>query len=500
MIDRLGDHLVVNRDCVEAMGDLPDCSVDAIVTEPPYGLGFMGKKWDDLPPGDDFAKEAFRVCKPGAYIVAFGGTRTVHRLTVALEDAGFEIRDTLHWCYWSGFPKSLDVSKAMDRKRHDREQIYQVTRWIRAARDAAGLTNADIDQAFGFNGMGRHWTDVPPRGKQATVPALDQVADLLALLRVDEPPAEIAALLWDLNAAKGQPGPNWWRREKIGTAQGKDARAGDLYAPGEGIYIAKEYDITAPATESARQWQGWGTALKPAIEPAIMARKPLTGTVADNVLQWGTGALNIDASRIAYGDPAWPGGDDLARTITKNPGRSDSFTSGVYGKDRPQQAINISGRFPANLYYCPKASTAEREAGCADLRQQAAGELTGGREEGSAGLDSPRAGAGRTSEGRGNSHPTVKPIRLMRWIVRLVTPPDGVVLEPFAGSGTTLLATELADIGARCIAIEREAQYIDIIRARFGAREVLRRMLSGPVSEADKDTIMRQCSLFEGGP
>ena len=403
MIDQLGDHLVVNRDCVEAMGDLPDCSVDAIVTDPPYGLGFMGKKWDDLPPGDDFAREAFRVCKPGAYIVAFGGTRTVHRLTVALEDAGFEIRDTLHWCYWSGFPKSLDVSKAMDK--------------------AAGIAPSRITEnpsgsLGGFGDAG--WNATPRR------------------LHFD-----------------------------------------------------------SPATESARQWQGWGTALKPAIEPAIMARKPLTGTVADNVLQWGTGALNIDASRIAYGDPAWPGPAGRPPPVTQ--GLTTGASLGGPRTERSTFDVPDLGRFPANLYYCPKASTAEREAGCSDLRQQAAGELTGGREEGSAGLDSPRAGAGRTSSGRGNSHPTVKPIKLMRWIVRLVTPPGGVVLEPFAGSGTTLLATELADIGARCIAIEREAPYVDIIRARFGAREVLRRMLSGPVSEADKDTLLRQCSLFEVG-
>ena len=404
MIDRLGDHLVVNRDCVEAMGDLPDCSVDAIVTDPPYGLGFMGKKWDDLPPGDDFAKEAFRVCKPGAYIVAFGGTRTVHRLTVALEDAGFEIRDTLHWCYWSGFPKSLDVSKAMDKAQG-------------AEREVVGQSNNGI-----AGGTGEH--------------------------------------------------------------------AGSVGAYG----FASSFDITAPATESARQWQGWGTALKPAIEPAIMARKPLTGTVADNVLQWGTGALNIDASRIAYGDPAWPGPQEGPPRINGRSGRGHRDWFDV----SPQLAgpSKTGARFPANLYYCPKASTAEREAGCADLRQQAAGELTGGREEGSAGLDSPRAGAGRTSEGRGNGHPTVKPIRLMRWIVRLVTPPGGVVLEPFAGSGTTLLATELADIGARCIAIEREAQYIEIIRARFGARDVLRRMLSRPVSEGEAAEIIQQINLF----
>ena len=192
-----------------------------------------------------------------------------------------------------------------------------------------------------------------------------------------------------------------------------------------------------------------------------------------------------------------PGGGSDLRLNDRADG-APNRNSHLYGKqpERLNPAHN-AGRFPANLYYCPKASTAEREAGCSDLRQQAAGELTGGREEGSAGLDSPRAGAGRTSSGRGNSHPTVKPIKLMRWIVRLVTPPGGVVLEPFAGSGTTLLATELADIGARCVAIEREAPYVDIIRARFGAREVLRRMLSGPVSARERASIAVQGRLFQ---
>jgi hypothetical protein len=342
--------------------------------------------------------------------------------------------------------------------------------------------------------MAGHWTS---QTSQPSVPALDQVADLLALLRVDEPPAEIAALLWDLNAAKGQPGPNWCRRGIIGA---HPSPASSIYSQGA-VPLSRSVSLTAPATESARQWQGWGTALKPAIEPAIMARKPLTGTVAANVLQWGTGALNIDASRIAYGDPAWPGGGDresVKRKHESTRGLGAGLSGDIFGAFDAERVPGFSelGRFPANLYYCPKASTAEREAGCSRLRQQAAGELTGGREKGSAGLNSPRAGAGRMSAGRGNSHPTVKPIRLMRWIVRLVTPPGGVVLEPFAGSGTTLLAAELADIGAQCVAIEREAPYIEIIRARWAARAVLRRMLTRPVSEAEGGELMRQGDLF----
>ncbi|MAK31353.1 DNA modification methylase [Acinetobacter sp.] len=287
----LGRHRLVCGDCVAEMRKLPDGSVDAIVTDPPYGLGFMGKEWDALPPGPKWAEQCLRVLRPGGHVVAFGGTRTVHRLAVALEDAGFEIRDTIHWCYWSGFPKSLNLG------------------------------------------------------------------------------------------------------------------------------------------------EGRGTALKPALEPAILARKPMPGTVADCVQEHGTGALNIDACRIAPGDKAWPGPND-----------------------------DGDPRWPANLYHCPKPATAEREAGTEGLAQASAGELTGGRAEGSAGLNSPRAGAGRTSAGRGNIHPTVKPVALMRWLVRLVTPPGGTVLEPFAGSGTTLVACEREGFAA--IGIEVSPEYCDIIRAR----------------------------------
>lgn len=261
-------------DCLDVLRELPDASVDAVVTDPPYGLGFMGKKWDALPPGEDWARECLRVLKPGGHLLAFGGTRTWHRLAVAVEDAGFEIRDSIAWMYGSGFPKSLDVSKAIDKQRHDTAEIYTVTAWVRAARDAAGLTNKDIDVAFGANGMARHWTDVPPNGKQPSVPTLEQVPLLL---------------------------------ETLGVAE--DAVPEDV----------------------ARQ---------------------------------------ADAS----------------------------------------ERVRVNG----------------------------------------------------------TAHPTVKPITLMRWLVRLVTPPGGTVLEPFAGSGTTIEACLLE--GLRCIAIEREADYLPLIMQRINRR------------------------------
>lgn len=182
---------------------------------------------------------------------------------------------------------------------------------------------------------------------------------------------------------------------------------------------------------------GLGTALKPSLEPWLLVRVPFAGTVSDNVARWGTGAINIDACRYGYGDPAWPGPCD------GQPIRYDNGSGGSFGYSGPNEAndqklrsepwVNDLGRWPANVYACPKPSTHEREAGCEGLKQRTAGELTGGRAEGSAGLDNPRAGAGRTSDGRGNSHSTVKPVRLIRWLQRLVTPRDGLTIDTHCG-------------------------------------------------------------------
>lgn len=223
-------------------------------------------------------------------------------------------------------------------------------------------------------------------------------------------------------------------------------------------------------------WIGSRTHLKPAIEPWILVRKPLSeSSIARNLLRWGTGALNIDACRYAYGDDAWPGPDDR---VSVRAVRTVPQSILCYGdKEMPGDEVNWDshdlGRYPANIYACSKASTAERELGCEHLRRRSAGELTGGRAEGSAGLQNPRAGAGRTSEGRGNHHPTVKPLRLIRWLLRLVTPIGGVVVEPYAGSGTAFIAASQANahhgLGCTMIGAElgEEEGYIDIAPARY---------------------------------
>jgi site-specific DNA-methyltransferase (adenine-specific) len=395
---------------VVAVGDvrrgiaLPDASVDAVVCDPPYELAFMGRAWDasGVAYDVDVWRDVLRVLKPGGHLLAFGGTRTYHRMTCAIEDAGFEIRDSVHWIYGTGFPKSLDVSKAIGKRR----------------------------------------------------------------------------------------------------------------------------------AEAAR-WTGFGTALKPAHEPIVVARKPLVGTVAANVTTYGTGALNIDACRVATdwsersdawkrsghsADPdaekiaappgvgitchdagRWPpnvifahagactdDACDAACPVAELASQSGTSTSratdaprgrrnggfGDVGADRGTNVPNgaqhndtgTATRFFPVFRYVAKASTREREAGCEALPSMSGAEMVD-RTEGSAGTQSPRAGAGRTASERRNTHPTVKPVALMRWLVRLVTPPGGVVLDPFTGSGTTGVAAVLE--GFDFLGVELDPAHADIARARI---------------------------------
>jgi len=379
---------IYHGDCLDVLRTLPDASVDAVVTDPPYGLSFMGKRWDYDVPAVEVWAECLRVLKPGGHLLAFAGTRTQHRMAVRIEDAGFEIRDLIAWVYGSGFPKSLDVSKAIDK--------------------AAGA-----------------------------------------------------------------------EREVVCENPNHRAVSGVGY---EGVYQGGNTGaaaITAPATDAARQWAGWGTALKPALEPITVARKPLAGTVAETVLAYGTGALNIDGCRVRTDD-------GLGR-----PYGGENKVYGAYSMERGTRTGDaLTGRWPANLihdggpdvtdllgeaarfFYCAKASRADRDAGCEDLPQRTAAE-TVERAEGSAGLDSPRAGAGRTSGAR-NHHPTVKPTELMRYLCRLVTPPGGVVLDPFLGSGSTGRGAVLE--GFRCVGIERDAEYVAVALARIAQAHETRAM------------------------
>ena len=399
MIDNWDDiptTKILHGDCMQLLKTLPDCSIDAIVTDPPYGMspdgiartwadieegrklkGFMGKDWDAAVPCHNFFAECLRVLKHGGHMIAFSSTRTVCALGMAAQKGGFVIRDMIHWCYFSGFPKSHDISKAIDRE-------------AGAVREVVG--------------------------------------------------------------------------EKItGNAKKNTSRSGDF---ADGLHGGtQKINVTKPATQDAQKWAGFGTALKPAVEPALLLRKPLEKglTIAQNVLKHGTGALNIDGCRFGYGDPCWVGPNEKVDPSLHYESSHFEQSKGVTF----QSGGHLQGRWPANLYQCAKASRSEREEGLEHLETTKGFEAVH-RKEGSAGLDNPRAGAGRTANEVRNIHPTVKPIKLMRWCCRLIGGQKGsVILDPFTGSGTTGAAALLE--GFDFVGMEITPEYLPIIEGRINA-------------------------------
>jgi site-specific DNA-methyltransferase (adenine-specific) len=421
---------------------LPDNSVDSVVTDPPYELNFMSKSWDNSGIAYDPAvwAECLRVLKPGGHILAFGGSRTWHRLAVAVEDAGFELRDSIAWIYGSGFPKSMNVAAGIE------------------AKITTGSANKTMFKTL--NGE--------------------------RLKRTDGNSFQKA------NADHGN-------RPTDYSKTASETRLGKL----------------APTTPEAEQWQGWGTALKPAFEPVVVGRKPFGKgvTVAENVLAWGVGGLNIDGSRIGTEqikinnypqgfDPKgnlnglsqagevyeskssqgrWPANvifdevtagllDEQSGVSVSRAGVNPEFgrKGGIMGVKTLRHDIgtptghNDSGG-ASRFFYVAKASRRDRNEGLEELEATSAGEMVN-RVEGSAGMDSPRAGAGRTS-GAKNFHPTVKPTALMRYLIKLVTPEGGVVLDPFTGSGSTGKAALLD--GFQFVGVELTEEYLPIIEGRL---------------------------------
>lgn len=375
---------LMKGDCLELLKQLPDNSIDSIVTDPPYHLtsivdrfggenaapakegtdgafkrasrGFMNQKWDggDIAFNPELWKECMRVLKHGGYIVAFSSTRTVFRMGVAMMNAGLIIRDTIHWLHKTGFPKGMNLSVAVDKHLGAEREVVSSKKQSGAK---FKLTEKLIDNG-GFNDPER-----------------------------------------------------------------------------------ESYDITAPATPEAKRAEGLNIALKPAVEPAILARKPLDGNNVENWLKHGTGALNIDACRYPYNvkDNGWIGSNAI---------------------DPDGHPL---GRYPANVFVCAKPTRKERDAGLKHLKPKTGFDINGRNPE-NIGHKSPHAGTGRTSDNILNHHATVKPIKLMRWLIRLVTPEGGTVLDPFGGSGTTACAAVLE--GRHSILCEITEEYHALIEGR----------------------------------
>lgn len=403
-------------DCLEVLKGMPDNSVDSVVTDPPYGLSFMGKKWDYDVPDQAIWEECLRVLKPGGHLLAFAGTRTQHRMTVRIEDAGFEIRDMIAWVYGSGFPKSMDVSKAIDKVNGEAGRLHKFTAWMRTT----GLTARQINDATGTSMASHYLTDK----SQPAIPTREMWAKLRPLC--GDVPAWVDELVERIEA----------EREVLRTVTGMDTSIVRPGIPLQDSSAKREYSITAPATEAARQWQGWGTALKPALEPITVARKPFKCTVAANVLEWGTGAINIDGGRVTDG----------TETGGVKPNYKPNGKNAVYGAGAGGGAWeNTQGRWPANLIHDGSDEPTELLGAAARFFYCAK--------------------ASKKDRGEGNTHPTVKPTDLMAYLCRLVTPPGGVVLDPFMGSGSTGKAAVRE--GFRFIGIEMDAEYLAIAEARI---------------------------------
>jgi DNA methylase len=409
-------------DCLDVLRHLPDASVHAIVTDPPAGIRFMDRAWDSDMGGrhswvawlSERMQEARRVLKPGGYGLVWALPRTSHWTAWALEDAGFEIRDCVVHLFGNGFPKSLDVSKAIDKARDDKPEARAVGAWLRSRREAAGLSHAEVCAHGGWHGAVNHGGASVNWEKGHNVPTWEQWLKLQELLGFD---GDMNAEVWRLNGRKGAPGEAWGQREVTG--QGFRVRREST------VQIAGvsggAFAVTTAATAAAQQWEGWGTALKPAAEHWWLIRKPLAaGTVAANVQEHSAGALNVAATQAAGG--RWPANAVLTAAA---PGQA-----GCPAAELDRDSGGTSRGLPT-FRWEPKAPPSER----------------------------PMVG--------GKSHETVKPIALMRWMVRLVCAPGGTVLDCFAGSGTTGQAARAE--GMRAVLIEADPDHIDKIRARLDA-------------------------------
>jgi DNA modification methylase len=418
-------------DSVDKLKELEDNSVDSIVTDPPYGLSFMGKKWDYDVPSQEIFEECLRVLKPGGYLLSFAGSRTYHRMAVRVEDAGFEIRDQIMWIYGSGFPKSMNIGKAMDKVQGNEREVV-------------GKKGGKIDFS-----------------------------------KTKKGDTSFYETAWD----------------------------------------NKDY-VELEITKGNSPYEGWGTALKPAHEPIVMARKPLSEkTVVNNVLEWGTGGINIDASRVGTDDtrskasmtalgqnsgwnkhsnkeviagsesgrfPANIIFDEEAGKILDEQSGISKSTGGRSGNKEGVGQNGIYGQYSGEVkdgnpglgdtggasrfFYCPKTSKTDRNEGLEDFKGKQIGtynahssdlEIYGGSSLGAASM----SGNNKMPQPKQNFHPTVKPTDLMLYLIRLVTPTGGTTLDPFMGSGSTGKAAVRG--GFDFIGIEREKEYIEIAEARI---------------------------------
>lgn len=507
---------LMQGDCLERMQGLADCSVDSIVTDPPYGLsdhsekdvvacmaawlsgrpfvtgkkGFMGKTWDSWVPGPEVWRECYRVLKPGAYMIVFASTRTDDLMSMACRLAGFRKHPAGVWCFGSGFPKAANLSKALDKIGGVSASGIDFKKALACAVSVSGISRKQIDAECGFTMRYDTPYDKDPKGWGCSFPGITQWAKIKEVVPVSD--------IWDAFV-------HGVDREIVrsGIPKGK---SNGIY----GDFATEEYNYTSSTTDAAKQHDGWYyglQSLKPAIEPWLMFQKPHEGSMTDNVLKHGTGAINIDGCRVSgepphhnygrtSGEKAFAGASDTpfntpdsgrwpANLIhdgsecvtamfpdTKSGSLSPDMNikestgwSGGSQADRVKNTFTANSGSAARFFYCAKASKSDREEGMEEAEDkfmaasnQAQAELKRGNiHQGESGVN--------TVKIRKNNHPTVKPVALMQYLCRLVTPPGGIVLDPFMGSGSTGKAA-IAE-GFRFIGCEMDSGYLEIAKARI---------------------------------
>jgi site-specific DNA-methyltransferase (adenine-specific) len=381
-------YQIINGNNIDVLKTFPDNHFDSIVTDPPYGIDFLGKSWDANTGALETYQECLRVLKPGGHILAFSAARTYHHLAITLEQAGFEIRDQIMWIYSSGFPKSQDVGKSIERTEKKR------------ADNALGIKRSKIES-----------------GPKTNCPKCNKT----------------------------------------------------LNGTNQTLCQEEQCDLRDALAPADNEWAGWGTALKPAHEPIALARKPIKLSIAKNCQTHGVGALNIDAARIASDEPiAEPKrGKGIFGQHKANP------TGWNRDDDKGEYQANDQGRFPSNVigeipdyqkyFYCPKVSRRERHTGH-EMPPAMFGDV-----QGCYGPDGERFAGGldKRTGNVGNNHPTVKPIELMKYLIKLVTPAGGRVLDPFNGSGSTGCAA--VELGYEYVGIELDPKYVEIATKRIEA-------------------------------
>jgi DNA modification methylase len=513
-------YKILKGNSLDLLPTLADNSIDAIVTDPPYGLGnpdpdyiikaiqlwasgdrshipegkgFMGKSWDSFVPPPAIWDECLRVLKPGGHLLAFAGTRTYDLMGISIRMAGFEIRDSIGWVYGSGFPKSLDISKAIDKNNGKfKVDFSDFGNYVKESRESKGYSRKQLDEIMGTNTAVSWWEG---RAAGVQLPSKEAYNRLKPILEMDN---RFDSLI------------DWAEAEREVIGKKDWSNSTKHFVPGQDHTQRVNLDITAPSTPEAQQWQGWGTALKPALEPIVVARKPLIGTVAENVLTHGTGGLNIDASRIttdelkpytpgvhrdspsSFNDDNWQGKEETkpapsgrwpanlildeytAELLDEQSGQSKSpapyqqasKSLPMYGSeafhDRPSTHHGDSGG-ASRFFYVAKASKRDRNEGLEDLPEK--GKVFNGKNPESAGMAQGSVEDKFSTQPAKNFHPTVKPTELMRYLVKLITPPGGTVLDPFTGSGSTGKAAILE--GFDFIGIELTEDYWPIIEGRL---------------------------------